>query len=230
MKKKVDRLNKTEIINEDKVKKSEFFTFDEIKKARMAVRLSIALLGVVLLSVIIFFIFFKQTQDEVLERIKERDIIVLTNAGAISGKTSPVYDLIVKQFGQTAFISTLIYDPRDIMPQLNFMKIYSDPEIFKNYRQMIQNSKARQAITQKMFYARIDSKKGIELTKIIPNKKYGVVIYGERQVLTNYKDTNERYSFKLEMVIEKDNQTNIENMYGLKITQYRFTKTSSGGK
>lgn len=73
--------NKQEIKDNVKESKSKYFTFDEIYKARTALSVSVLTFIFTIASILVFFIFNKQTQDEILKRIKERDILVLTSRG-----------------------------------------------------------------------------------------------------------------------------------------------------
>lgn len=217
-------LNQTEVIDNVKESKSKYFTFDEIYKARTALGMSVLTFFFTIASIVIFFIHSKSTQDEVLKRIKERDILVLTSRGATLAKTSPVYNEIVKQFAIITFNSTLIYDPINIAPQLNFMRVYSSPDIFKKYSEMIQTNVDTQSISKKIYYASLDNKQGIKFSEEVPGKKYRITMFGKRDILANYSDSNNSYNFKLEIVVEKDLNSSIENMYGLKILTYNLTK------
>lgn len=215
---------KTEVIENISENKSKYFTFDEIYKARTALGMSVLTFLFTIASIVVFFIHSKSTQDEILKRIKERDILVLTSRGATLAKTSPVYNEIVKQFAMITFNSSLIYDPINITPQLNFMRVYSAPDIFKKYSEMVQTNVDTQNISKKIYYAALDNKQGINFVEEIPNKKYRITMYGKRDILSNYRDSNKSYNFKLELVVEKDLNTSIENMYGLKILTYNLTK------
>ncbi len=216
--------NKQEIKDNVKESKSKYFTFDEIYKARTALGVSVLTFIFTITSILVFFIFNKQTQDEIVKRIKERDILVLTSRGATLAKTSPVYTEIVKQFATITFNSSLIYDPVNIAPQLNFMRVYSNPDIFKKYTQMVQTNVDTQSISKKIYYATLDPKQKLTLIEEIPNKKYKITMFGKRDIISNYRDSNNSYNFKLELVIEKDLNTSIENMYGLRIVSYNLTK------
>lgn len=216
--------NKQEIKDNVKESKSKYFTFDEIYKARTALSVSVLTFIFTIASILVFFIFNKQTQDEILKRIKERDILVLTSRGATLAKTSPVYTEIVKQFATITFNSSLIYDPVNIAPQLNFMRVYSNPDIFKKYTQMVQTNVDTQSISKKIYYATLDPKQKLTLIEEIPNRKYRITMFGKRDIISNYRDSNNSYNFKLELVIEKDLNTSIENMYGLRIVSYNLTK------
>ncbi len=216
--------NKQEIKDNVKESKSKYFTFDEIYKARTALSVSVLTFIFTIASILVFFIFNKQTQDEILKRIKERDILVLTSRGATLAKTSPVYTEIVKQFATITFNSSLIYDPVNIAPQLNFMRVYSNPDIFKQYTQMVQTNVDTQSISKKIYYATLDPKQKLTLIEEIPNRKYRITMFGKRDIISNYRDSNNSYNFKLELVIEKDLNTSIENMYGLRIVSYNLTK------
>lgn len=216
--------NKQEIKDNVKESKSKYFTFDEIYKARTALSVSVLTFIFTIASILVFFIFNKQTQDEILKRIKERDILVLTSRGATLAKTSPVYTEIVKQFATITFNSSLIYDPINIAPQLNFMRVYSNPDIFKKYTQMVQTNVDTQSISKKIYYATLDPKQKLTLIEEIPNRKYIITMFGKRDIISNYRDSNNSYNFKLELVIEKDLNTSIENMYGLRIVSYNLTK------
>ncbi len=216
--------NKQEIKDNVKESKSKYFTFDEIYKARTALSVSVLTFIFTIASILVFFIFNKQTQDEILKRIKERDILVLTSRGATLAKTSPVYTEIVKQFATITFNSSLIYDPINIAPQLNFMRVYSNPDIFKKYTQMVQTNVDTQSISKKIYYATLDPKQKLTLIEEIPNRKYRITMFGKRDIISNYRDSNNSYNFKLELVIEKDLNTSIENMYGLRIVSYNLTK------
>ncbi len=216
--------NKQEIKDNVKESKSKYFTFDEIYKARTALGVSVLTFIFTIASILVFFIFNKQTQDEIVKRIKERDILVLTSRGATLAKTSPVYTEIVKQFATITFNSSLIYDPVNIAPQLNFMRVYSNPDIFKKYTQMVQTNVDTQSISKKIYYATLDPKQKLTLIEEIPNKKYKITMFGKRDIISNYRDSNNSYNFKLELVIEKDLNTSIENMYGLRIVSYNLTK------
>ena len=216
--------NKQEIKDNVKESKSKYFTFDEIYKARTALSVSVLTFIFTIASILVFFIFNKQTQDEILKRIKERDILVLTSRGATLAKTSPVYTEIVKQFATITFNSSLIYDPINIAPQLNFMRVYSNPDIFKKYTQMVQTNVDTQSISKKIYYATLDPKQKLTLIEEVPNRKYRITMFGKRDIISNYRDSNNSYNFKLELVIEKDLNTSIENMYGLRIVSYNLTK------
>lgn len=216
--------NKQEIKDNVKESKSKYFTFDEIYKARTALSVSVLTFIFTIASILVFFIFNKQTQDEILKRIKERDILVLTSRGATLAKTSPVYTEIVKQFATITFNSSLIYDPINIAPQLNFMRVYSNPDIFKKYTEMVQTNVDTQSISKKIYYATLDPKQKLTLIEEIPNRKYRITMFGKRDIISNYRDSNNSYNFKLELVIEKDLNTSIENMYGLRIVSYNLTK------
>lgn len=202
----------------------KFFTFDEIYKARMVVGMSFLSLFIVVISIVIFFIFFRNTQNKILERIKERDIVVLTRGGAVIGKTTPILDEVAKQFALTTFTSSLIYDSKDPIPQLNFMRIYSTPQIFKRYREMVQQDSISRNVARKIYYATISTNKGIQVETIKENEIFKVSFQGERMVVTNFSDANNSYPFKLEITIQKNNNTPIENMYGFVITGFNFTK------
>lgn len=215
---------KQEIKDNVKERKGKYFTFDEIYKARTALAVSVLTFLFTIASIIVFFIFNKRTQDEILKRIKERDILVLTSRGATLAKTSPVYNEIVKQFSTITFNSSLIYDPVNIAPQLNFMRVYSAPDIFKKYTEMVQTNVDTQNISKKIYYATLDPKQTVSVIEEVPNKKYRITMYGKRDIISNYRDSNKSYNFKLEMVIEKDLNTSIENMYGLRILTYNLTK------
>ena len=98
----------------------------------------------------------------------------------------------------------MIYDPINIAPQLNFMRVYSNPDIFNKYTQMVQTNVDTQSISKKIYYATLDPKQKLTLIEEIPNKKYRITIFGKRDIISNYRDSNNSYNFKLELVIEKE--------------------------
>jgi hypothetical protein len=188
--------------------------------ARKVVLISFITMGITIFSMLIHILYFNSVNNSILERVKERDILVLTNSGMLNGKTSPDFKLIAQQFAQVTFLSTLNYRNTDVLTQLNFMQIYSTKDIFEHYREMVQVKESEAKMEERLYYANINSKDGIEIETMVPNQKYKVSINGVRDVVSNF--TNETKPVKLTVIIERDINTGVENIFGLRITAYNL--------
>lgn len=196
---------------------------DILTTARKLFVIGLISLGLMVLSIIALVIFEKQKTDVLINRINHQGVVIVTNTGMLKGKTITSFQEIAKQFAVVTFLSTLNYDTADPTPQINFMRIYATPQIFDNYRKMVLGDNAsKRFLAKAIYFAKIDTSKPIKIETIIPNKKYKVIIYGKQELLT--KLGAKEYPVTLELEITKNNNTGIENIFGMQITQYILTK------
>jgi len=195
-------------------------SLDLLLSAKKSFIINLFTMFMVLSAVGIQFLYMSDREDKIIERISERDILIITNSGLLTGKTTPDFKVIAKQFAIITFNSTLNYDPKDILPQLNFMQIYSSSDIFENYKNMIQTTESNVKLEHKIYHASIDSKENIIIKTLIPNMKYEIKIVGTRQKISNYSSSNKRIMFTT--IIEKKNDTGIKNIFGIKITRFNL--------
>jgi hypothetical protein len=198
--------------------------FDMLLSARKTTMLASITMIITILTLVIHVIYLNGVNNKILERIKERDILVLTNSGLLNGKTSPDFKLIAQQFAQVTFLSTLNYRNTDVLAQLNFMQIYSSKEIFEKYKEMVQVTEAEAQMEKRLYYANIDTQKGIEIETLVPNEKYKIRVYGVRDIISNF--TSETKKVVMTIIIEKDVNTAIDNIFGLRITAFNLESSN----
>jgi len=192
--------------------------------AKKATILAIFSMIFMIISLTVHMFYMNHIDNKILDRIKTRDILVLTNSGMINGKTTPDFKIIARQFAQVTFNSSLNYNPNDILPQLNFMQIYADRDIFKNYKDMVQTTVSKNTMENKLYYASIDSENGIDIITVKPNQKYTVKIKGTRLIISDFKTISKK--ILLTLTIERDINTGINNIFGLKITTFNLKTLS----
>lgn len=184
----------------------------------------INIVGVIVIIIAVLFqiLYQNKINSDIQKRIHERDILIVTNTGMLTGKTIPDFKIIAKQFAEVVFNSTLNYSNTNVLPQLNFMRIYASPKIYENYKSQIMEDREKIKLENKISYAYLDTSKNIKIETLEPNKKYRVTLYGIKTLTSKLQEKKER--IKLVVTLKKSLNTGLENIFGIEIVGYNLTK------
>ena len=175
---------------------------------------------IIIILGVLFFIFFQNGLINKLEkRLNKKDVVILTNAGIINTKTITDKVIIIKQFAQLTLLMTLNYDNRSPLAQINFMRNYASPSIYKGYLKMISNEAK---LSHKIYTTYIDTTKPIIVKQLKNKNLYQVVLYGIQYIYSELG--NKTFHIKLTLIVENNNNSMPDNLYNLEIISYNLSK------
>jgi len=196
-----------------------FHSLDLLTTAKKVFYLQIIGTVIIILGVLGFLMFQNSIIENLQKRLEKRDVIILTNSGILEAKTITSVKEIVKQFSQLIFLTTLNYDNKNPEPQLDFMRIYSSPDIYRSFLDMITNDAKLQ---RKIYSTYLDTSKPIIVEELKKGKLFKITIYGVQYVYSNL--SRKQYKVKLTLILEKTRNTMPGNFFNLIIRAFNLEK------